>query len=180
MLWHTTMIRIQRWSVYAIQSVRREPGKQTLMQKIVNLYFYKLALTEECLFSCFCFLTTTCVPNTSAGYTTFVWLLARILLASDSATSALSSASSNSCWAFLSLATCMFDCSSWKRIVHSETVTSLCPWMRWSRFTHGFLGESLVGFHFDLEFVCQILQSNVVFLVFLRLKETNVFLSHIQ
>uniref|UniRef100_A0A3P8TS44 Uncharacterized protein n=1 Tax=Amphiprion percula TaxID=161767 RepID=A0A3P8TS44_AMPPE len=39
-------------------------------------------------------------------YSTFVpisRLLARILLASDSATSALSSASSNSCWAFLNL-----------------------------------------------------------------------------
>uniref|UniRef100_A0A3Q1EAS4 Uncharacterized protein n=1 Tax=Acanthochromis polyacanthus TaxID=80966 RepID=A0A3Q1EAS4_9TELE len=42
-------------------------------------------------------------------YSTFVpisRLLARILLARDSATSALSSASSNSCWAFLNLAIC--------------------------------------------------------------------------
>lgn len=50
--------------------------------------------------------------------------------------------------------------------------TSLYLWIYLCRqwFTHSFFSLSLVGFHLALEFVHQILQPNVVFLVFLGLK----------
>lgn len=102
-------------------------------------------------------------------------LFALILLTWDSAMSALSSASSSSCCNLRNLPRFTLDCSSLKinddkdrQMAILQSLHRICG-VKMLFFTHSLLCCPLVGFHFQLQFVHQVLQTAQVLFVLFRL-----------